>query len=326
MLKVFWHLTVSGIIFLTGIQVTAKETDNLTGRYKRLEDSTSILDQEMNKRLQELEKEANDEGIPCNKPRDLRVLFHELNASRFFIGSMESWAEDNERIAKRSLAAHESVYEGVLENGWIFNRLKLASTIKVNGQLIGTDKLGHFIDQGFEFYTPYRQSGYKMSTALHGSLGSEKSYSGGGSTGLISYADSAANYHGILFYHSLAEGPSPYFRCSEGRWKQVRSFTFADYVDAAWDEGINCSELASKESQDRYSKNIQNLETAARKSARSERYQCPVSPEACATLKERYVWIDKYVLSPACKKAGSAVFGTSRGVSSPRTSSSPGVK
>ncbi len=276
----------------------AKETDNLTDRHKHLEDSTEILDQEMNRRLQELQTEANKQKISCNDPRSLRILFHDLNGSRFFIGSLETWAEESSQVPKRSLGAAGSVYEGALENGWIFNRLSLASTVKVNGELIGTDKLGHFIDQGFEFYTPYRRSGYDMYPALHSSLGSEKSHSGKKSTGVISYADSMANYHGILFYHSLGEGSQSYFRCSDGRWTQIRKFTWADYVDAGWDEGINCSVVASESGQNKYHENIKKLEVRDNKP-----YKCPIESGSCGKLNSRYPpTISQFVLSPECRK------------------------
>lgn len=292
----FWFCILISTVL--SVSSWAKETDNLTDRYKRLEDSTEILDKEMNRRLQVLQTEANKQKISCDDPRSLRILFHELNGGRFFIGSMETWAEDTPTIPKRSMEAAGSVYDGALSNGWIFNRLSLASTVKVNGELIGTDKLGHFIDQGFEFYTPYRRSGYDLYPALHSSLGSEKSHSGKKSTGVISYADSMANYHGILFYHSLGEGSQSYFRCSQGQWTQIRQFTWADYVDAGWDEGINCSDLASEKSQTQYLANIKKLEAKDKHS-----YSCPTSPASCGKLNARYPSkVAQFVISPTCRK------------------------
>jgi hypothetical protein len=293
-----------GLIFVGVLH--AKETDNITGRYKQLEDSTDILDQEMNRRLKELEEEANDQKISCNKIRDFRILFHELNGDRFFIGSMESWAEDEDKVAKRSTSAHDSVYEGVLNNGWIFNRLKLSSTIKVNGQLIGTDKLGHFLDQGFEFYTPYRTSGYDIDVAMRGSIGSERTYSGGSSTGTISYSDSVANYHGIHFYHNLAEGQHPYFTCSNGKWQQIRPFKFSEYVDAAWDEGINCSQISSADSKVRYEQNIAALEQKAQASGKDQKYKCPADINSCLAIVDRYATVSSFTVSPECKDAAKA--------------------
>ncbi|CAE78736.1 TonB-dependent receptor [Bdellovibrio bacteriovorus] len=312
-MSILFSFLLTFLLMTVCLPVQAKETDNLTGRTKNLPDSTEIFDREMNKRLQELQAEASSEGISCNDPRKLRILFHDLNDARFFIGSLESWAEDNSQIAKRELTAQQSVYDGVLDNGWIFNRLKLASTVKVNGQLVGTDKFGHFIDQGFEFYTPYRQSGYRMSTALHSSLGSEKGYSGGASTGTISYADAMANYQGILFYHALAEGPNPYFRCSQGKWTQIREFRWADYVDAGWDEGINCSVMASPEAQAKFNANLAK-----------QGQTCPADTSACAQLNTRYAVFDEYILSPECRKVAKAPVGSYGSGKSPAVKSSTG--
>ncbi len=325
MLKNLPALVVCLLTLIFGSGAVAKETDNITGRYKQLADSTEVLDQEMNRRLKELEQEASSDKIPCNKPRDLRILFHDLNGERFFIGSLESWAEDEDKVAKRPMSAHDSVYEGVLDNGWIFNRLKLASTVKVNGQLIGTDKLGHFLDQGFEFYTPYRTSGYDIDTAMRSSIGSERTYSGSSSTGTISYADSVANYHGIQFYHSLAEGQHPYFTCSNGKWKQIRPFKFADYVDAAWDEGINCSLITSPEGKERYINNIYTLEQNAKAQGKQQTYRCPADINACLAIVDRYYTVSKFTISPECKEAAKAYRNELKSTSGKGSNSKPGA-
>lgn len=291
------------IILILSPSLLAKETDNLTGRYKRLEDSTEILDKEMNSRLQELVTKANSQKIACTDTKSVRILFHELNPSTNMIGELETWAEDNDKIAKRKATPANSIYNDVLAKGWLFNKLDLASTIKVNGQLIGTDKLGHFLDQGFTFYSTYRRANYDLYPALTGSIGSEGSVMGGKSTGTKSYADSMANYHGIMFYHRLAEGSSPYLKCVGGEWSQSSSFTFADYVDSGWDEGINCSQIVNTESKAIYEKNIQKLEADSKTRGREDNFRCPVDLEACGKLRRRYVTIEKFVLSPECRKA-----------------------
>lgn len=290
-------------ILILSPSLFAKETDNLTGRYKRLEDSTEILDKEMNKRLQELIDKANSKKIACTDTKNVRVLFHELNPSTNMIGELETWAEDNDKIAKRKATPANSVYNDVLAKGWLFNKLDLASTIKVNGQLIGTDKLGHFLDQGFTYYTTYRRANYDLYPAMTGSIGSEGSVMGGKSTGTKSYADSMANYHGIMFYHRLAEGNAPYLKCVSGQWSQNSSFTFADYVDSGWDEGINCSKIVNAESEAVYEKNIQKLEADSKTRGREDNFRCPVDIDACGKLRRRYVTIEKFVLSPECRKA-----------------------
>lgn len=301
-----WFLVLAILIFSPSL--FAKETDNLTGRYKSLEDSTEILDKEMNKRIQELVAEANDDEIECGNFQKIRIMFHELNPGKNFIGAMETWSEENDKIAKRKGPFSSSIYNGVLDSS--FEKIGLASTIKVNGQLIGTDKLGHFIDQGFSYYTPYRQASSRpggtpisgMKTALNGSIGSEGSIFGSKSTGTKSWADSMANYQGINFYNNLVEGSSPLLKCVEGKWSQIKSFTFSDYVDAGWDEAINCNEISDPKQAAAYEANIQKLEADSKLRGREDNFRCPVDKAACGKLHYRHITYDKFLISPACRK------------------------
>jgi hypothetical protein len=301
MRRLFLALT----ILILSPSLFAKETDNLTGRYKPLEDSTEILDKEMNKRLQELITEANDDEIKCSDTQKIRILFHDLNPGKNFIGAMETWSEESDKVSKRKGPFKNSIYNGVLDP--TFEKVGIASTIKVNGQLIGTDKLGHFIDQGFTYYTSFRKGSIKdgmhagMQAALTGSIGSEGSLFGSKSTGTKSYADSMANYQGIMFYHSLTEGASPYLKCVDGKWSQINSFTFASYVDGGWDEGINCNEIDTAKKA-AYEANIQKLEADSKTRGREDNFRCPVDLKTCGRLHYRHVTYDKYVLSPECRK------------------------
>lgn len=285
----------------------AKETDNFTDRYKQLEDSTAILDLEMNKRLENLVEQANSKGIPCDKPIQMRQLFFKENGPDYmFTGALQGYAEDNDKVAKRKASPKNSVYEGVLKNGFIFNKIDLSSTIKLNGQLIGTDKLGHFVDQGYEYYTHYRVRNYDIYETLRSNRASE-SINGKNSTGVKSSADLMANYKGILFYHNLTEGSSPYLRCVSGQWINHRKFSWAEYVDAGWDEGINCSDFFTPESKAAFEKNIQKLEAQAKQNGKNQNYHCPVEPEACAKLYEKNRSNEVFLLGSECRKVAKEV-------------------
>lgn len=300
-------------ILMLSSSLFAKETDNLTGRYKRLEDSTEIMDKEMNKRLQALAEKASSKKISCDDSKSVRILFHEMNPPKNMIGDLETWAEENAKISKRKATPESSVYAGVLSNGWLFNKIDLASTVKVNGQLIGTDKFGHFLDQGYTLYTTYRRANYDLYPALTGSIGSEGSALGGKSTGTKSYADSMANYHGIMFYHRLTEGNNAYLKCVGGQWTHNDKFTFVDYVDAGWDEGINCSQIVDEKSRAVYETNLKKLEADSKTRGREDSFHCPVDMEACGKLRHRYVAYEKFVLSPECRKATRIVPSSSGG-------------
>ncbi|MNL33180.1 hypothetical protein D3C87_1550750 [compost metagenome] len=101
----------------------------------------------------------------------------------------------------------------------------------------------------------------------------------------------------------MAEGASPYLKCSAGEWSQISSFTFADYVDGGWDEGINCSQIVNAESKAIYETNIQKLEADSKTRGREDNFRCPVEMETCGKLRGRYITIEKFVLSPECRKA-----------------------
>jgi|GEM_PF-2988885 hypothetical protein len=307
----------------------AKETDNLTGRYKQLEDSTAIMDAEMNKRLATLVDEANSNKISCIQGIEIRRLFYSENKETLFIGSLETYAEKNDKVAKRKASPSNSVYEGVLAKGMFFDKIDLSSTVVINGQQIGTDKFGHFIDQGYRYYTDFRKrdgQATQLYETLRSSTSSESEY-GKKSTGVVSYGDSMANFKGILFYHNLTEGQTPYLRCANGKWSISRPFSWAEYVDAGWDEGINCSQIVGSkrdgsvdpkddtETAKRratYDANLKKLEENAARANRSQNYRCPVDEQSCADMKKRYAGYDNFILSPECRAVGKAATSSSK--------------
>jgi len=92
---------------------------------------------------------------------------------------------------------------------------------------------------------------YMLAAGKH----SEESLFGAKSTGIASYGDLAANFAGLIFWNefsnwgadirSLKPVPSKdvYMSCNvqTGKFEQLRQFDLKDYVNATWDEGMNCS-------------------------------------------------------------------------------------
>ncbi|NIP84080.1 MAG: hypothetical protein GTO03_00360, partial [Planctomycetales bacterium] len=97
------------------------------------------------------------------------------------------------------------------------NRMLLmrCSTIKVHGQYLGTDKIGHFLAMGYLYYQVYRAarlSGQSQEDALGLSVQvnrwgplSEQMFLGMIPTGVYSNADMAANYVGMKYYVNVTE-------------------------------------------------------------------------------------------------------------------------
>ncbi len=95
-------------------------------------------------------------------------------------------------------------------------RLWRASSVKVNGTYMGTDKIGHFVDMGYHYYKVYNRlrngKGLGERKAMDGAvhafdtgLLSESSVLGYATAGAYSNADMTSNYVGSLFYRNLTE-------------------------------------------------------------------------------------------------------------------------
>lgn len=172
--------------------------------------------------------------------------------------------------------------------------------INLNGSRVGADKVGHFFDNGADYF----RKAYKISDngielrpdgkqkALEWGVKSEEGMFGLTTTGVKSYGDLAANYSGMKFWESLAGTQSSYFKCVDGKFQQQKKFDFRDYANDSWDEGINCSEFSSKEMTNRVNSNLANLGM-----------KCPMDEKSCERLSGIYADVADAVLSPACKSS-----------------------
>jgi hypothetical protein len=94
-------------------------------------------------------------------------------------------------------------------------RLWRASSIKVYGTYTGTDKIGHFVDMGYNYYMVYtrlrnkgeseRLAMYNAVHAFDSGLLSENTVLGYATAGAYSNGDMAANYVGCLFFRNLTD-------------------------------------------------------------------------------------------------------------------------
>lgn len=138
-----------------------------------------------------------------------------------------------------------------------------ASTIKVYGVYLGTDKLGHFHDMGYIYYESYRHAlrrglGEEEATRRGVEVGvsgilSERGILGEVSSGIYSNGDLAANFVGMKFYENLThpvklrgeEHPpllvpdGPYWSMNPEVFRDVDFFRA--YVTDHFDEALNPS-------------------------------------------------------------------------------------
>lgn len=131
-----------------------------------------------------------------------------------------------------------------------------APTIHAHGVHMGTDKVGHFFQQGHEYYNLYlKNEARKMDEAAnraavirHG-VHQEKGIYGQFASGIYSNADLAADYAGLKFYLNLtrpvrvgAITHPPLVEVVDGRWRFAQALErdpFKPWVSHHFDEARN---------------------------------------------------------------------------------------
>lgn len=281
-------LSAFSFLFFIGTLAPAYEIDNYTCRFdKAVTDSTGAVNAETNKRLKEAAEKANKFGSGAETKKcdvgPLMALLSDGIASAW-MGNLETWA-DSAPIPKCRKSKKESVYSkfGIFESP-MSAAAGLGPVIKVNGVFIGTDKLSHFMTEGLNYYRAFQRTN-KIQSALN--IGNRDEYGSYGisSTGIHSYGDLAANYQGFEFWRQLTEGPNPYFTCKDGIWSQARQFKWEDYVNPAFDEGINCNLYGSESMRDKVKFATQALVDKNNPGGIAE---CPLDHEACKKMAEYF--------------------------------------
>jgi hypothetical protein len=218
----------------------AYETDQFSNRLQPIEDSTDLLNERVNLAIREA---IADWRGPREDMRVVNHIYHSIGGHHW-VDKLERWAMNADEIERLTTPRRESIYSG--HPIWATRVAALfgvGPTIKVNGVLIGSDKLGHFLSQGRKFYRRYLNYGDEARAAEQSAY-TERALFGQMTTGSYSNADLVANYEGHRFYRSLFEdeivpGKPAILAWNGAGWDLQRAFDFADHVNVYWDEAIN---------------------------------------------------------------------------------------
>jgi len=218
----------------------AYETDQFTNREIPIGDSLQIMDDKVNATIDEI-------AATWKGPRDnwkfVNGIFHRIGGYHW-VDKIEKWAMKSPKVERLPTGRYESIYHG--HPIWATRVVKLfgvGPTFRLNQQLIGSDKLGHFLSQGRKFYRRYLASGDEAQAAERSAY-TERAIFGQLASGIYSNADLVANYEGYRFYRSLFEddvipGKPAILAWYDDHWVVQRKFTWADHVNAYWDEALN---------------------------------------------------------------------------------------
>jgi hypothetical protein len=186
-----------------------------------LTDSETDVNDKINSSLKTARAGA---GTPPTGLKVIEGVYKDLATnSRTNIGrsAIEVWASSLP-VTKSVLPAQSATkYAGVTYQLWSTPFDILNPTMKVSGICIGSDKLGHFFQQGATFW---------QTAALQGTAAAEEQSErseGGGfgllTTGVFSNADREANRQGAKFYVDLLASPT-------------MTFAIKNYISSAWSE------------------------------------------------------------------------------------------
>jgi hypothetical protein len=203
-------------------------------------DSTELLNEQVNLSISEA---IADWRGPRSDKKVVNRIYHSIGGHHW-VDKLERWAMKSPDVERVRTPRRQSIYSG--HPIWATRVAALfgvGPTIKVNQQLIGSDKIGHFLSQGRKYYRRYLR--YQDETrAGEWSAFTERAIFGQMSTGSYSNADLVANYEGYVFYRSLFEddvipGKPAILAWKEDYWEIQRPFDWADHVNEYWDEALN---------------------------------------------------------------------------------------
>ena len=220
------------------------ETDPYTKRDVDIGDSLDVLDAKVNAAFDDIAASWPAETTPGSRETTLILAVYRKLGGIHWVDKLERWAIESPDVPKVPVSRGESfVGDFPLHAGRVAAIFGFGPTINIGGVYLGTDKIGHFFSQGRKFYRRYRRLGDEAAAARWSTV-TETGLFGRLTTGVLSNADLVANYEGYLFYRGLlhdgvVNGKPALLRWREGRPQRQRRFTWADHVNAFWDEALN---------------------------------------------------------------------------------------
>jgi hypothetical protein len=264
----FAGLIVAAAATLLGIPGVSSglETDQFSVPEGALADIGPEVDLHVEVVLREIIIDANAKGIKGTTGGELDAandLFAKQIDDEFCSGipecTIESWVRHGDfrvKPARYEVPVGKSVYgHGI---GRPITMFDLAPTVNLYGHYIGTDKVGHFFQQGYEYYKVYRdarEGGSDADGAVRAAVKKGVSQEAGiyGIFIIDTYsnADLASNLAGLMWYRSLTRPVKlgdttipAMLIYRNGRWDlnaRTGDRRLRPFVTDHWDEAINPS-------------------------------------------------------------------------------------
>ncbi len=307
---------VLAFVVCAGGAVAAAEIDGVTRRDEPLRDARRGIERRFDAALQEAVDQANESGSVCDVAA-LRSALRDAFAWPFIGHSITESLDADETLDRRRVLRSDSIYRDLgLLDGVSLHWKDLSSVVRVGDTVMGVDKIGHFVVEGWAYFERSQLDGEGVDAAMTWGEDTEDTYFGRYTTGVRSYADLVANFEGLRFWSRLVgEGADPlakrsrrarpYVKCGrrlglfgERRFRVVRGFDLDDYVTPVWDEAVNCCSYRTPEIEAMVDARIAELSQAM-----GTDLTCPVDPGACGAARKRYGAFALRLLHPKCLAA-----------------------
>jgi len=286
---------VSLILFIGGSFAHGSEIDSFSLRDESLHDATFELNTLMNGYIKKSIDEANTWG-QCDNNRFRKDLHNRIGG--VFWSRLEDEVGQNKKIDKRTITRSNSIYKDVsfLQAPGLY-LASLGHIMRLGKYFIGDDKLGHFIEEGYNYYKIIHDKGKKLADALAFGEKAEKGYFGSDISGVYSPGDLAANYQGYkeFWLPLIGSDEKALVKCNRGKYSTLRPFNWGAHVNAAWDEGINCNSYKNEAVNQAIAGRIKELEKK-----RGMSLSCPIIPKECPTMIQYFGEIAPHVITKKC--------------------------
>jgi hypothetical protein len=242
------------LLGLIAAPAAAYETDQLTDRDVPLVDVLGPANEKMNEMLSLAVAESNRKTRCVGDDEEQRrSLAHEVyeivgkdtrvpprgELPAMGFGAYAAWLETDPTIARRTFSERTDIYgELTVWQNPLLAIFGPCSTFHMGEVLLGADKIDHFLVQGY-FYFRKSEGGQDPLTAVAWGTRTERAVWGQSTTGVFSYADLSANYHGFRFYADMLQPDSLFDRREDGCLEKVRDFDGSDWIDWTFDEVQN---------------------------------------------------------------------------------------
>jgi len=294
---------------LTPLAGFSAEIDAFSKRFEPLEDSLIKVNQLTNRLLQESLDEANDKRDGCDQKHLYKSLRKRFNNQ--YQGQLAKEIINSDEYAKIKIPSKESIYqdfkwyEAIVQGGTSRISDPIADQMKINGILVGTDKFEHFMGSGYRYFNKFRLEQNTVEEALKIGWKAETGILGAVTTGVMSYADLTANFNGMRFWNHIelkfddvlgAEyNQGPYVACVDEEWVTTENkIDWANYIDKAFDEGINCSRFKNESLANKVAARLEKLESQDKL---GRKYHCPMEPQAIDKLKVKYGQLSPFLIN-----------------------------